>query len=235
MKETVARIGTGCCSRQPKELDASVPQGQVAGLYDAISPFYDIWGHLTESQARKRAIQLADIRDGEHILEVAVGTGLAFCEILRQNPTGKNVGIDLSEGMLRQARKRIRKIRNPQYELKIGNAFHLDEEDAAFDLLMNNYMFDLLPFDEMGLVLKEFWRVLKPGGRLVLVNMTAGEKLGSGIYERLYRISPRLMGGCRGVRLTEKLKAQGFRVIRREYYQQILFPSEVILSQRPLG
>jgi len=81
-------------------------------------------------------------------------------------------------------------------------------------------------------VLAEFDRVLKPDGRLVLVDMTDGERRGSGIYQRLYEWSPRLMGGCRGVRLTEPLRRCGFVVQRREYYQQCLFPSEVILATR---
>jgi ubiquinone/menaquinone biosynthesis C-methylase UbiE len=93
-------------------------------------------------------------------------------------------------------------------------------------------MFDLIPFDQMDAVLMEFKRVLKKGGKLVLVNMTLGEKFGSGIYDLIYRISPRLMGGCRGIRLSEKLKEHGFNVKQREYHQQCLFPSEVILAYK---
>ena len=69
-----------------------------------------------------------------------------------------------------------------------------------------------------------------PGGKLVLANMTRGEGMGSGIYERLYRLSPALMGGCRGVQLSEVLRDHGFTVQSREYFQQMLFPSEVILA-----
>ena len=97
---------------------------------------------------------------------------------------------------------------------------------------MNNYMFDLISFDRMDAVLKEFKRVLKKGGKLVLVNMTLGQKFGSGIYDRIYRVSPRLMGGCRGIRLSKKIKEHGFQIKLREYHQQCLFPSEVILAQK---
>jgi len=48
-----------------------------------LSKTYDIWGKLAETRARNRAIELADIEDGQHILEVAVGTGLGFYEIVR--------------------------------------------------------------------------------------------------------------------------------------------------------
>lgn len=105
-------ILSGCCgalgsrgSTQP--LDAAIPQGEIGPLYDKISRVYDVWGRLTESKARKRALELADIRDGAAVLEVAVGTGLAFEGIVRQNPHGENMGMDLSPGMLARARRRL--------------------------------------------------------------------------------------------------------------------------------
>ena len=93
---------------------------------------------------------------------------------------------------------------------------------------MNNYMFDLIAYEDMDEVLAEFRRVLKPDGQLVLVNMTIGEKFGGSIYDYLYHLSPKLMGGCRGVRLADRLGRNGFDVDSREYCQQMLFPSEVI-------
>ena len=91
-------------------------------------------------------------------------------------------------------------------------------------------MFDLIAFNEMDAVLREFKRVLKKGAKLILVNMTEGESLGSGIYSLLYRISPKSFGGCRGVKLSDRLEKHGFEVKSREYYQQLWFPSEVILA-----
>ena len=230
MKESISLNSPNARFRERKALDARVSQKDVAGVYDALSPMYNLWGRLTESRARDRAIDLADIKDGQDVLEVAVGTGMAFHEIVKKNPTGRNVGIDLSEGMLTKARKRLQKLRVANYELKTGSALRLEEQDASFDLLMNNYMFDLMAFEEMDTVLQEFKRVLRTGGKLVLVNMTVGEKFGTDIYTWIYRISPKLMGGCRGVQLSEKLKVHGFNVKLREYYQQLLFPSEVILA-----
>ena len=55
---------------------------------------------------------------------------------------------------------------------------------------------------------------------------------GTGLYERIYRISPPLMGGCRGVQMFDLLTEHGFKVITREYVQQMLFPSEVILATK---
>ncbi len=220
-----------CCFGHTKTLDALVSQTEIAGIYDSLSKIYDIWGNLTESRARNRALELAEIKNGQHILEVAVGTGLAFYEIVKRNSEGTNIGIDLSEGMLKRAKERLSKLSDVNYELKVGNAFRLEEEDEHFDVLINSYMFDLISFDQMDAVLKEFKRVLKKKGKLVIVNMTIAENFGSEIYDFLYRLSPKMMGGCRGIRLSKKLQDHGFDVKLREYYQQFLFPSEVILTK----
>jgi ubiquinone/menaquinone biosynthesis C-methylase UbiE len=211
-------------------MDAKISQSEIPGVYDSLSTTYDIWGKLAETKARNRALELADIHDGQMILEVAVGTGLAFFEIVKKNPGGTNIGIDISSGMLKKAEKRLQSLAGANYQLKIGNAFEIEEESQRFDVLLNSYMFDLIAFNEMDAILTEFKRVLKKDGKLILVSMTTGESLGSGIYSLISRISPKLFGGCRGVRLSEKLQQNGFQVIIREYHQQLLFPSEVILA-----
>jgi len=168
--------------------DACVPQHKIIAVYDKLAPVYDIWGALAETNARNRALELANVSDGSAILELAVGTGLTFSKLVKQNLKGTNI-----------------------------------------DTLMNNYMFDLIAFKDMPDILKEFKRVLKDDGRLILVNMTQGEAALSRVYDLIYRLSPTLMGGCREVKLTDELIASGFKVETREYIQQMLFPSEVIL------
>ncbi len=214
---------------------ARLAQSETAAVYDRIAPVYDVWGLLTESKARDLALRWADIRPGEHVLEVAVGTGLAFERLVRSNPDGRTVGIDLSPGMLEKARSRLQRAGLDRFDLSVGTAEAIDEPDEAFDLLLNAYLFDLLDEPAWSGILGEFMRVLKPGGRLVMVNMTLGERSGSGLYERVYRLWPALMGGCRGVRLSGALEESGFSVERRTYLQQMLFPSEVILARKGGG
>jgi len=213
-------------------LEAVIPQSEIGPLYDKISRVYDVWGRLTESRAIKRAVQLADISDGQHILEVAVGTGLVFRQIVARNPTGQNTGVDLSRGMLAKARRRLSKTMHTNYTLTQGSATALEIDSSCVDLLVNTYMFDLLSLQAMTSALAEFHRVLKPGGKLVLVNMTRGRTFGSGIYDRLYSRFPRLLGGCRGVQLHDILERNRFKVHTREYIQQCFFPSEVIVAHK---
>ena len=209
-------------------LDAHIEKGRVADIYRKIAPSYDLWAWLTESKARDRCLELAAIRNGEDVLEVAVGTGLAFERILEANPSGRNEGIDLTDAMLIRADRKAVKSGTNNYRLRIGDAYDLDFPDDSFDVLINNYMFDLLPQQDFLTVLEEFRRVLRPGGRLAMVNMTMGERWFNGIWERIYRINPALLGGCRGVLLLPKIEACGFGQTRREYMSQLTFPSEIV-------
>ena len=213
-------------------LDAKIPQHKISSLYDGMAWYYDVWAHFTEKKAQDKAIELSKIEDGLTILDVAVGTGKLFNRILKRNPNGINIGIDISKGMLTRAKSKLSKQPNQNYSLEIGSAFDIKIDNHTVDILFNNYMFDLIPFDQMGSIIDEFFRVLKPGGKLVLVNMTKAERLCAGLYERIYRIYPLLMGGCRGVQQNNLLTEYRFKVITREYIQQMLFPSEVILATK---
>ena len=219
-----------CCQSTSELLDARVPQQEVGTLYDRTVWFYDVWATLTETKAHHRAIELANIHDAIAILDVAVGTGRLFNQIVERNPNGRNIGIDISKGMLAKAKSRLSKQPNSNYSLGIGSAFDITMENNSIDILFNNYMFDLITFDQINLIIDEFSRVLKPGGKLVLVNMTKSEQFGAGLYERIYRISPTIMGGCRGVQLSNLLTEHNFIIENREYVQQMLFPSELILA-----
>ena len=72
--------------------EARLDKDKVPGTYRRIASIYDAWAWLTESRARERCLSMAALRDGESVLEVAVGTGLAFERILRANPSGRIEG-----------------------------------------------------------------------------------------------------------------------------------------------
>lgn len=216
----------------PSILRAELGKDEVRSVYERIAPVYDLWAELTESRARRRCIELAAIRDGESVLEVAVGTGLTFAEILRANPSGRNEGIDLTAGMLRRAEAKARKLAPGRYRLNVGDAYALEFPDASFDVVINNFMFDLLPEEDFARVLSEFRRVLRPSGRLILVNMAKGDGWQHKFWDTVYRIHPSLVGGCRGVALSSHVVRAGFADIQRDVVTQCSFPSEILRAVR---
>ncbi len=209
-------------------LEARYTHQELIRKYDRIASFYDLFGILMESRARQRALEMVAIRNGEKVLEVALGTGLNFIEIMKRNPHGWVDGVDVSTKMMERARKRISKIGQKNFALHLGDGRHLPFEDETFDVLMNQYLLDIIPVRDFLPILQEFKRVLKPGGRIVLVHMTKGEKWINQIYEGIYKLRPPLLAGCRGVMARPFLEKIGFKQFHREFISQLGFPSEVI-------
>lgn len=212
-------------------LNAKLNKYDVIDTYTKTAPVYDFWGMLTETKAREKAMYLANINNGETVLEVAIGTGLTFLEILKANPDGNNFGLDITDAMLKKAKSRIEKLDFKNYTISLSDAYDLELPENHFDLLINNYMFDLLPEDDFPSILNEFKRVLKPNGRLVLVNMTKGDRFYQRFWEIVYRINPKWLGGCRGMLLSDVLRKVGFDILHNETLSQFGFPSEVISAK----
>jgi ubiquinone/menaquinone biosynthesis C-methylase UbiE len=154
---------------------------------------------------------------------------------LKKNPSGWVEGVDISVKMLERARKRISRTGCGNYTLNLCDCHHLPFEDKTFDVLMNQYLFDILPVEDFFPILFEFKRVLKNGGRIVLVNMTKGEKRLNQIYEEIYKLKPPLLAGCRGVFVAPFLEALEFEKIKRQFVSQLGFPSEVVCAFKKDG
>ncbi len=219
---------------EDKFLNREFSEDEVRDNYTKVAWFYDLWSLLTESKAAKKVIEIADIKNGESILEVAVGTGLVFKEILKRNPDGINKGIDISKSMLSRAKKRMSKLIGNNYKLEIGNAYNIPFDDNSFDLVINNFMIDLIPEKDFRKILSEFYRVIKPSGRAVVSTMAFGQKRYNKVWHLIARKFPVLLTGCRPVSIVNNLQEVGFIIEKTEQISQNTFPAEVIgVLKRP--
>ena len=201
-----------------------------ASNYDAGSRF--------EIEHHSEAVKLANIQAGQHVLDVACGTGRGTLGLAQAvGPSGTVDGLDLSEAMLAQAQAKVKNLGLDQtVHFKQGNARELPYPDGAFDLVYNGYMFDLIPLDGFAPILSEMKRVLKPGGKLVLVNMSKldGKKT---FYEIIYAMGWAIMP-CRPVLMSSYLETAGFTNIERFYrptrnsIAAILWGQEIVLVQK---
>jgi ubiquinone/menaquinone biosynthesis C-methylase UbiE len=219
-------------AKKPRFTVVRLSKDEVRRIYARLSRIYDFWGVITESKAVDRALALADMKNGETVLEVAVGTGKVFEHIVSMNPDGRSEGIDLSPEMLAVAERRLKKYRS-RYSVKVADAYSLPFADETFDLIVNNYMFDLLPEEDFPVVLGEFKRVLKSGGRMAVTSMTPGKQWYSRIWDRLVHAAPNILMGCRPISLEDDTRQAGFKDIHTEYVSQLTFPSLVLLARKP--
>jgi ubiquinone/menaquinone biosynthesis C-methylase UbiE len=118
-------------------LEARLTHEEIVQKYNRIASIYDLFGILMESKARQLALEIAAIQNGEKILEVALGSGLNFVEVMKRNPQGSVEGIDISMKMLEKTRKRASKTGLRNYTLYLCDCRHLPFEDSKFDVLIN--------------------------------------------------------------------------------------------------
>jgi ubiquinone/menaquinone biosynthesis C-methylase UbiE len=213
-------------------LEAKNPPETVPGIYSRLAPVYELWAWATESKARRRVLELASVRPGEDVLEVATGTGAQLVRLARANPDGRTVGVEISSGMLARSRRRLKRSRLGRVELIEGSALELPLADGGFDLVVNSYMLDLLPREAIPIALEEFKRVLRPGGRLVLSNMTKGERRRERTWDWLYSKGVVVTANCRGVLAAPVLSELGFTDVKREYLSQMTFPTEIVTARK---
>lgn len=218
-----------------KILERKLDLQKAKTSYKTVVWFYNLWSWLTESKAANKVIEWAGIKDQQTILEVACGTGIVFERIVAKNPNGKNIGIDLSPDMLGKAKQRIQKLNVQNYELMEGNVLELDIEDGSIDILINNFMVDLMPEETFDDIASEFYRVLRPNGIAVISNFSFGENRLNKFWYWVAKKMPDLLAGCRPVSFKENLVKAGFEIEKELQISQNTFPSEVVKVTKAVG
>jgi ubiquinone/menaquinone biosynthesis C-methylase UbiE len=131
-------------------------------VYRLWAPIYDPVLERLFSRGRHRAMELVDLRAGERVCLVGIGTGTDLLFL----PEGVDgVGVDLSEAMLAQAERKL-PIPGCEIQLRVGDAQALRLDDEAFDVVILNLVLSVVP--DPVRCMSEAIRVLRPGGRIVV-------------------------------------------------------------------
>jgi ubiquinone/menaquinone biosynthesis C-methylase UbiE len=143
--------------------DTAAHSRAVTQEYDRLAPEYERrWRFYVEATADETQRRLA-VRAGDHVLEIACGTGRLLDKIRAQQPGAYLTGVDLSFQMLRIARRR-----GSQLRLVEADAVSLPFNDQTFDVVVCSNSFHFLPDPKAALA--EMRRVLKPGATLLLTD-----------------------------------------------------------------
>jgi ubiquinone/menaquinone biosynthesis C-methylase UbiE len=138
--------------------------------YDLMVSVIDILLGGTLGRLRRQALDLVDLHSGAQVLDIGCGTGtLALEAYPRVGATGRVVGIDPAPRQVDRARTRAAR-RRMTIDFQIGVIEQLPLADRSFDAVLSTWMMHHLPDDLKRLGLAEIARVLKPGGRLVIVD-----------------------------------------------------------------
>jgi len=152
----------------------TLPETQVEAMFDRIARVYDRMNAIMtagmDRRWRERAADLANVGPGGRVLDVATGTGDLAIELRgRVGDTGEVVGLDFSEGMLELARAKA-----PQIRFDQGSALELPYADGEFAAATVG--FGARNFSDLGRGLAEMRRVVRPGGRVVVLEITTPQR-----------------------------------------------------------
>jgi demethylmenaquinone methyltransferase/2-methoxy-6-polyprenyl-1,4-benzoquinol methylase len=171
---------------------------QVRAMFDRIAGVYDLLNTAMTAglhhRWRERAADEARVGPGSRVLDVATGTGDLALELARRvAPGGEVIGSDFAEAMLDRARAKAEggdsEVR-PRFEW--GDAMSLPYEDASFDAATVG--FGARNFDDLARGLREMVRVVRPGGRVVVLEITTPRRPPLSLFYRLWfdRLVPAL-------------------------------------------
>lgn len=150
---------------------------QVEQMFDAISPKYDLLNRVfslgIDQGWRRRVIRLLGREPVEHLLDVATGT--ADLAILGSTKAARVTGVDISEGMLSKGREKVeRRGLAKRVVLQRADSAALPFPDATFDAV--TVAFGVRNFEELERGLREMLRVLKPNGRLFVLEFSKPQR-----------------------------------------------------------
>jgi demethylmenaquinone methyltransferase/2-methoxy-6-polyprenyl-1,4-benzoquinol methylase len=159
-------------------------------MFQYLAPRYDLWNRLAscylDEYWRRTAVSL--IPPGSRVLDLCTGTGELVVKMLpRLGLKGQAVGVDFASNMLTVAARKTRPLRAStaaSAAFLLGDATALPFPSATFDCVTNGFaMRNMLPAADA--VLGEMWRVLRPGGRVIILDICRPQ---SAWLARLYRI-----------------------------------------------
>lgn len=179
-------------------------------------------GHVMAIKNRGRgewAVSLLELQPADRVLEIGFGPGVDVRRVQRLVPDGLVAGVDPSQEMLRQARRRNADGR-ARVDLRMGTAAALPFVDGNFDKVFSGNSVQFWPELEAGLV--EVRRVLRPGGRVVI------------------SIQPRSKGATAdttvawGRRIVQAMIENGFTDVRTESHEMRPVPAVAVIGLKPL-
>jgi demethylmenaquinone methyltransferase / 2-methoxy-6-polyprenyl-1,4-benzoquinol methylase len=185
----------GAVDRAPS---GSLDEPQVRAMFDRIAGLYDRMNTVMTAglhhEWRRRAVQLAAVAPGDRALDVATGTGDLALELARRvAPTGEVIGVDFAERMLELARiKAVAAHPGVAIHFDTGNALALEFDDGEFDAATVG--FGARNFSDLERGMSEMARVVRPGGRVVVLEITTPRRPPLSTFFRIWfdRIVPAL-------------------------------------------
>jgi ubiquinone/menaquinone biosynthesis C-methylase UbiE len=178
----------------------------------------------------------SDFEHASAVFELGLGTGrLAECLLEKYLPdNARYLGIDVSTTMIGIASRRLARWSGRATVRQADGTTGLSGGEGPFDRFVATYVLDLLPQDAINHVLGEARRLLQRDGKLCVVTSTEGitavSRLLSWVWKHVYALNPRLVGGCRPLRISAFLDRDHWRIEHAHVVSSWGICSEIVIA-----
>ncbi len=204
--------------------------------------FYDHFGRKQDSQSFYEDAALDDLiahsafDSARHVFEFGCGTGRIAEGLFDKHlpPAATYEGVDVSGTMIDIASGRLRRFGERARLWRIDGTDPFSGQSGRPDRVLTSYVLDLLPEAQIAGFVDGCARVLDRGGRLCMVGLTFGRTPLSRVvtagWRTLFRMSPRIVGGCRPIHLLPFLSKPGWEVVHHRVVSSYGVASEIVVA-----
>lgn len=172
-------------------------------------------------------VALASLQAGETLVDLGAGAGFdCFLAAREVGATGRVIGVDMTPEMLDKARANARKGGYLNVEFRLGEIENLPIADNTADIIISNCVINLSP--DKGRVFREAFRVLKPGGRLMVSDIVLLKELPPALHDSVAAYTGCVAGALRKDDYLQKIAAAGFGDV--QIIAETLFPMQEIVN-----
>ena len=172
-------------------------------------------------------VALASLREGEVVLDLGSGGGLdSFLAANKVGKSGRVIGVDMTQEMIEKARENAREGKYGNVEFRLGEIENLPVADNFVDVVISNCVINLVP--DKRRVFEEVFRVLKPGGRLMVSDIVLLKELPDVIKDSVEAYIGCLSGAIMRDEYIEAIKAAGFQKVK--IVDETSFPVEFMAN-----
>jgi SAM-dependent methyltransferase len=201
-------IDKSCCERS----SSWSPRQNRAKLFGY--PVDELPESLTDAYAGcGNPVALASLKQGEVVLDLGSGAGLdAFMAAEKVGKVGKVIGVDMTPEMIQKAQENALTIGAKNTEFRLGEIEKLPVEDDSVDVIISNCVINLAPDKKK--VFQEAYRVLRPGGRLMVSDMVIIKPLPDIVRESIHSYTGCVAGAIPEVEYLQIIREAGFEGVR---------------------
>jgi len=158
-------------------------------------------------------IALASLKEGEIVLDLGSGGGIdVFLAAKRVGASGKAIGVDMTEEMVQKAKATADKYDYRNVEFRLGEIENLPVEDNSVDVIISNCVINLSTDKQR--VFREAYRVLKPGGRIMVSDIVTEEKLPENVRKNLEAWADCIAGALEKQEYIDVIRRAGFEDVK---------------------